>query len=300
MTLAESEGGESILARPHFHETEMTLLLNSFNGVDAKRRCINHRRRILEISQNVTALHVAPAFSCIEMVDAIYNGLMRRAADGSFLDGFIMSKGHGVVAQYVVLEALGIMPTEEILAYCTPNGRLGAHPDRGNPGIEASTGSLGHGLSIAAGMAYADKILEQDRTVYVILGDGEMQEGSVWEAIMMAPNLKLGNLVAFCDFNDYQGLGRTTETHPHFLPLSDKARSFGWDVADLNGHDADAVVEAVRSRKGDKPLMITGHTVKGKGASFMIDAPIWHYRSPNKDEYAQALAELALEEEALA
>jgi transketolase len=289
--------------RPGRHAREngvTTLLRNSFDAKAARRRCLQHRRRILEVSQNVVALHAAPAFSCIEMVDAIYNGLIRRNPDGSFQDGFVMSKGHGVVAQYVVLEALGVMPTSEIEAYCTPKGHLGAHPDFGNPGIEASTGSLGHGLSISIGMAYADKIQGRDRNVYVILGDGEMQEGSVWEAIMMAPNLKTGNLIAFCDFNDYQGLGKTTETHPHFLPLSEKARSFGWDVADIDGHDPQAIVDAVVNRDATKPLMVTGRTVKGKGVSYMIDAPIWHYRSPNKEEYAKALAELAKEEEGLA
>ncbi|MGE4527383.1 MAG: transketolase [Rhodospirillaceae bacterium] len=275
------------------------MLRNSFDAVAAKRRCINHRRRILEVSQNVTALHVAPAFSCLEMVDALYYALMRRKPAGGYADAFLMSKGHGVIAQYVVLESLGLMPEKDILEYCTPAGRLGAHPDYGNPGIEASTGSLGHGLGIAAGMAYADKIQGVDRVTYVILGDGEMQEGSVWEAIMMSPNLKLCNLVAFCDFNEYQGLGRTQETHPHFLPLTEKAASFGWEAVEIDGQEPAAVVEAVRTRKGDRPLMITSRTTKGYGVSYMLDNPIWHYRSPNKEEYAQALAELAAMEKEL-
>jgi len=275
------------------------VLRNSFDAVAAKRRCTNHRRRILEVSQNVTALHVAPAFSCLEMVDALYYDLMRRNAEGVYVDAFLMSKGHGVIAQYVILESLGLMPTQDILDYCTPAGRLGAHPDYGNPGIEASTGSLGHGLGIAAGMAYADKIQGIDRVTYVILGDGEMQEGSVWEAIMMAPNLKLGNLVAFCDFNEYQGLGRTQETHPHFLPLTEKATAFGWEAVEINGQEPADIVEAVSARKGDRPMMVTGRTTKGYGVSYMLDAPIWHYRSPNTEEYAQALAELAAMEKEL-
>lgn len=268
---------------------------NDFDPAAARRRCLAYRRRILALSQTVTALHVAPAFSCLEIVDALYNVLMRRSPDGTFRDGFLMSKGHGVMAQYVVLEDLGILPTAELALYCRPGGKLGAHPDYGNPGIEASTGSLGHGLAIAAGMAYADKIQGTDRITYVVLGDGEMQEGSVWEAIMMAPNLKLGNLVALCDFNDYQGLGRTRETHPHFLPLDEKLRSFGWEAAEIDGHDSAAIIHAIRGRRGDRPLMLTARTVKGKGVSYMIDAPIWHYRSPNPAEYAQALAELDAE-----
>jgi transketolase len=263
----------------------------------ARRRCRGYRRRILAISQKVSALHVAPAFSCLEIVDAVYNILMRRLPDRKLADGFVMSKGHGVMAQYVILEDLGIMPSEALESYCTKHGVLGAHPDYGNPGIEASTGSLGHGLAIAAGMAYADRLQGRDRTTFVVLGDGEMQEGSIWEAIMMAPNLKLDNLVAFLDFNDYQGLGRTTETHPYFLPMSEKVASFGWEAIDVDGHDSEAVVEAVVNRRGERPLFLTCRTVKGRGVSYMIDAPIWHYRSPSKEEYAQALAELEAEAE---
>lgn len=263
----------------------------------ARERCRGYRRRILQISQRISALHIAPAFSCLEMVDAVYNVLMDRR-DGKPSDTFVMSKGHGVMAQYVVLEDLGILSKEQLETYCTPQGILGAHPDYGVPGIEASTGSLGHGLAIAAGMAYADRIRKQERTTFVVLGDGEMQEGSIWEAIMMAPNLKLSNLVAFLDFNNYQGLGKTTETHPHFLPMSEKVASFGWEAVDVDGHDHEAVVDAVRSRRGDRPLFLTCTTVKGRGVSYMIDAPIWHYRSPNAQEYAQALTELGFEPEA--
>jgi transketolase len=268
------------------------MMQNSFDVKLAQRRCRAYRRRILEISQKVTALHVAPAFSCMEIVDVIYHAFMRRAENGCFDDAFIMSKGHGVMTQYVILEDLGVLPAEQLNSYCTPSGKLGAHPDLGNPGIEASTGSLGHGLSIAAGMAYADRLQGSDRKTFVVLGDGEMQEGSIWEAVMMAPNLKLDNLIAFLDFNDYQGLGRTTETHPHFLPMSEKLCSFGWEAVDVDGHDSAALVDAVQNRTGDRPLFLTCRTVKGKGVSYMIDAPIWHYRSPNKQEYEQALAEL--------
>lgn len=269
----------------------------SFDAIAARRRCRAHRRRVLEISQRVSALHVAPSFSCVEIVDAIYHGLMRRDADGTPLDGFVMSKGHGVMTQYVVLEALGVMPTVDLDLYCRPEGRLGAHPDYGTPGIQASTGSLGHGLAIAGGMAYADTLLGRpERVTHVVLGDGESQEGSVWEAIMMIPNLKIDNIVAYIDFNDYQGLGRTTETHPHFYPVAPKAEAFGWETVDIDGHDAAALVETVRNRKGGRPMLVVCRTVKGKGVSYMIDAPIWHYRSPNPEEYVRALAEIDAEE----
>lgn len=266
---------------------------SAFDAAAARRRCLGYRRRILEVSQRVGALHIAPAFSCLEMTDAIYHGLMRRNPDGSTDDTFIMSKGHGCVAQYLILEDHGVLNHGDLEAYCTPQGRLGAHPDYGVPGIEASTGSLGHGLGIAVGMAAADRILGDDRRIYVILGDGEMQEGSVWEAIMMAPNLKLNNLVALLDFNDFQGLGRTSESHPFFDPIAEKVRSFGWEAADINGHDADALVGAVTGRRGDRPMFVVCRTVKGRGVSYMENEPIWHYRSPNPQEYSQALAELA-------
>jgi transketolase len=240
-------------------------------------------------------LHVAPAFSCLEMVDVVYHGLMRRDPAGGnpgFLDSFVMSKGHGCLAQYVILEDLGILLHDDLAGYCTPGGRLGAHPDYGTPGIEASTGSLGHGMGIGAGMAYADRLLGRDAVTYLILSDGELQEGSTWEAMMMAANLGLGNLVALLDLNDFQGLGRTSVTHPHFYPVVEKARAFGWETAEVNGHDAAAVFEAVRSRGRERPFFLVGRTVKGKGVSYMENVPIWHYRSPNKEEYQKALAEL--------
>jgi transketolase len=269
---------------------------NSFDTAAARQRCLGYRRRILEVSQQVTALHVAPAFSCLEMVDLIYHGLMRRDAKSgsapSFADGFVMSKGHGCMSQYVILEDLGILTRQDLETYCTPAGRLGAHPDYGNPGIEASTGSLGHGTGIAVGMAYAEKIKGTDRRVHVVLSDGEVQEGSTWEGVMMAANLGLNNLLGFLDSNDFSGLERMSEGHKAFYPLREKFESFGWEVAEVNGHDAEAIFQAVSSREGRKPFMLIGKTVKGRGVSYMEHVPIWHYRAPNKDEYRQALAEL--------
>jgi len=272
---------------------DAALLRNSFDTAAARRRCLTFRRRILDLSQRVSALHIAPAYSCMEMVDCVYHGLMRRDGDGSFQDSFLMSKGHGCMTQYVILESLGLLTKEDLELYCTPQGRLGGHPDYGVPGIEAATGSLGHGLSIALGMAYADGAVNRDRVVYVMLGDGEMEEGSTWEALMMAPNLKVNNLVAFVDLNDFQGLGRISEMHPNFYPLVEKVQAFGWEVAEANGHDAQAVFQTVTARRGDRPFLLVGSTVKGKGVSYMENVPIWHYRSPNPDEYRQAVEELS-------
>ena len=265
---------------------------SDFDVLAARQRCLRYRRRILDVSQQVTALHIAPAFSCLEMVDLIYHGLMRRGTKGKSPDTFLMSKGHGCLAQYVILEDLGILTHADLDRYCTSAGQLGAHPDYGVPGIEASTGSLGHGMGIATGMAYADKIQGKDQHVHVVLSDGEMQEGSTWEAMMMAANMGLGNLLAFLDLNGFQSLGRTSETHPHFYPVLDKVRAFGWETVEVNGHDATAVLKAVHARKGKQPFFVVGNTIKGKGVSYMEHVPIWHYRSPNKEEYAKAIAEL--------
>jgi transketolase len=266
----------------------------AFDAAAARQRCLKYRRRILDVSQNVTALHIAPAFSCLEMTDVIYRAFMRpdAAAKSRFRDAFVMSKGHGCVSQYVILEDLGIMPSEEIAKYCTPQGLLGAHPDIGTPGIEASTGSLGHGLGIAVGMAYAEYLKDTDTRVHVVLSDGELQEGSTWEAVQMAANHKLDNLLLFVDLNDFGGLERISEHHPAVFPVIEKFQAFGWEAADVNGHDAAAVHAAVAGRKGGKPFVVIGRTVKGRGVSYMEHVPIWHYRSPNKDEYAKALAEL--------
>jgi transketolase len=259
----------------------------------ARARCRAFRRRILELSQNVSALHIAPAFSCLELVDTIYHGLMRQDPTGGFIDTFLLSKGHGAVAQYVILESLNVLSKSDLDRICTVDGILGTHPDYGVPGIEASTGSLGHGMGIAVGMAYADKIKKIDRNVYVVLSDGEMQEGSTWESMMMAANLGLNNLVAFLDLNDFQGLGRTSESHPAFYPILDKIRAFGFDAAEVDGHDCEAIEAAVLTRASNCPFFLVGKTTKGRGVSYMENVPIWHYRSPNKSEYAQALAEIA-------
>ena len=269
---------------------------NSFDAEAAKGRCVGYRKRILDISQQVSALHMAAAFSCTEIVDLIYNEFMVKEDNGGSPDTFLMSKGHGCMIQYVVLEDLGILSRQDLDQYCTADGRLGCHPDFGNPGIEASTGSLGHGLSMAVGMAYAEKLKGSGGVIYVVLSDGEAQEGSTWEAIMMASSLGLDNLVVFMDNNDFQSLGRTSETHPSFYPVHDKITAFGWEAVELNGHDAEALFEAVENRKRSKPFMAVSKTTKGKGVSYMENVPIWHYRAPSPEEYKHALKELGVEE----
>jgi transketolase len=145
---------------------------------------------------------------------------------------------------------------------------------------------------MAVGMALAERGRKTDGIIYTVLSDGEVQEGSTWEAVMMASSFGCRNLVAVVDNNDFQSLGRTSETHPSFYPLVDKFVAFGWETVEVDGHDAAAIFNAVTSRRGDKPFMLVAKTTKGKGISYMENVPIWHYRSPSKKEYEQGLIEL--------
>ena len=254
--------------------------------INSAKRCKKFRKRILDISQTVTALHSAGAFSSMEIVDILYNHIMKKG------DTFIMSKGHGCIAQYVVLEEKKILSKKHIDTYCKPNGILGCHPDYGNPGIEASTGSLGHGMGLAVGMAHANIINKVNKKIYVVLSDGELQEGSTWETMMMAANLNLKNLICILDHNGSQSFGHTKETHPKFYPILEKVKSFGFDCVNVNGHSVGKIIEKVNSRKKDKPFLLICNTVKGKGVSFMENKPIWHYRSPTPAEYKIAIKNL--------
>jgi len=208
-------------------------------------------------------------------------------------DRMIFSKGHSCLALYNVLAECGYFPVENLDRYCTDNGLFHGHPKQGLvAGVEATTGSLGHGLSMAVGMALAERGRQTDGIIYVVLSDGEVQEGSTWEAVMMASSLGCSNIVAAVDNNDFQSLGRTSVTHPSFYPLAEKFAAFGWETAEVDGHDSAAVFDAISARSGKAPFMLCAKTTKGKGVSYMENVPIWHYRSPSKQEYQQAVIEL--------
>ncbi|MBD1133285.1 transketolase [Pelagibacterales bacterium SAG-MED44] len=275
----------------------MNLKINKdFDPITSLKRCNYYRKKIIDISQDVNALHAGGAFSSMEILDFIYFGLMK-IKKKKILDTFILSKGHSSIAQYVILESLGILKKSDLKNYCTKEGILGAHPDYGNPGIEASTGSLGHGMGIATGISYANKINNSKSNTFIVISDGELQEGSTWETIMMAPNLKLNNLLCFIDHNGSQSFGETKKTHPNFYPISSKIKSFGWNCIEVDGHNPKKLSETIKSLSKKKPNMILCNTVKGKGVSFMENKPIWHYRSPNKKEYEIAIKELKGEDE---
>ncbi len=256
--------------------------MNKF--LKAKKRCKKYRKKILDLSQGVPALHIGGSFSSVEIVDCIYNMLKKNK------DIFILSKGHAGILQYVVLNDLGVISHKDLFNYQKKEGFLGVHPDYGNPGIMASTGSLGHGLAIAAGMALAAK--NKNKVFYVVLSDGELQEGSVWEAVLLIASLKLKNIVIFIDNNNLQSSTKATDTHPTLYPIDKKFISFGWDAKNCNGHNSKEIFNKVKKRSKNKPFALIAKTIKGYPISFMKDVPKWHYRSPNKEEYLKAKKEL--------
>ena len=267
---------------------------NKYNFSLASQRCKETRLRILDISQKVSALHLGGAFSCIEILDFLYFSLMKKKKN-NFQDIFIMSKGHSCIAQYVILEKLKILKKKDLDNYCKSQGFLGCHPDYGNPGINASTGSLGHGAGIAAGIAYAEKIKKTKKKIFVILSDGELQEGSTWESLMMAANLELDNLFFFLDHNGSQSFGKTLITHPKFYPIGKKILSFNLECIEIkNGHNLKEIFKKVNNNllPKKKPKFFICNTIKGKGVSFMENKPIWHYRSPTKDEFKIATCDI--------
>ena len=252
--------------------------------LNAKNRCKKYRKKILEISQLVSALHIGGSFSCVEIVDCIYNMLKRKK------DTFILSKGHAGILQYVVLNDLGIISKKDLYSFQQNGSFLGVHPDYGNPGIEASTGSLGHGPAIAAGMALATK--NKKNCFYIVLSDGELQEGSVWESALLISSLKLKNIIFIIDNNNFQSAMKTTDTHPTLYPIDKKFSSFGWDAAKCNGHNSKDIYDKIKKRSKKKPFALIAKTIKGYPVSFMKNVPKWHYRSPNKVEYLKAIEEI--------
>lgn len=243
--------------------------------------------------------HPGGSLSCTDILSALYfGGILNHDPRNPRLesrDRFILSKGHAAPALYAALAHAGYFPVEELLTLRKLGTRLQGHPDcRLLPGIEVSTGSLGQGLSIAAGMAAGLVLDGSDATVFTLLGDGECQEGQVWEAAMFSAHRGLDNLVAVVDRNGLQIDGATEDVcDPGDVAL--KFSAFGWNAVEVDGHDIEAVMAALASAKADrsgKPTAIVAHTVKGKGVSFMENQAGWHGKAPNAEQLAAALAEL--------
>lgn len=253
------------------------------------------RRGILEVSYRAGKGHVGAAFSVAEIMAVLYFDVMRikpEEPDWPGRDRFILSKGHACTALYSALFQRGFFEEGIFLSYCRDGGRLWGHPKADvSLGIEFSTGSLGHGLPVANGMALAGKFDGSSYRVFVVMSDGECQEGSVWEAALFAGHHKLDNLTAIIDYNGIQATGRIAEI-ADLEPFADKWRSFGWRALEVDGHDVGELRRALRTPVGDAPTVVIARTVKGKGVSFMENEVVWHYISPDEEVYRKAMAEL--------
>lgn len=232
-----------------------------------------------------------------DVLAVLYGATLRlrpERPDWSARDRFILSKGHGAAILYAALAERGFFPVDWLARYCDDGAPLAGHVTHvGVPGVEHSTGSLGHGLPVAVGMALAGKRDGASYRVVTLLSDGELDEGSNWEAILFAPRHRLDNLIAIVDFNKLQSFGSVEEVLP-LEPLAEKWRAFGWSVRELDGHDHEQITNALREAPVEPgmPTVLIAHTVKGKGVSFMEGQLAWHYRSPNDELLALALAEV--------
>lgn len=268
-----------------------------------KEKCKEIRKQIFIQAYHGGGAHMGAAFSAADILGTLYFGdvLRYRADDPAWKDRdkVILSKGHAGVALYAVLALAGYFDKEQLKTFCQAGSNLGGHPRiKEIPGVEASTGALGHGLSFAIGIAYANKIDQRDSHVYVVLGDGECQEGSIWEGALSAPTLELDNLTVVVDHNKLQAMD-DLEDIVHMKPFADKWKAFGWNVLEIDGHNHEEIREALLIRKKAVPTLIVAHTVKGKGVSFMENVPIWHYRMPNDEELPILMRELGLTAEDL-
>ena len=257
------------------------------------------RGRLVEMSHAARAPHLGSALSCVELLVAAYWGALQvdpRQPQDPQRDRFILSKGHAASVLYAVLAARGFFPDSWLADYGQPGGCLPEQMSPGCvPGVEAATGSLGPGLSLGAGMALAGRIQQREYRVWVVLSDGECNEGSVWEAAMFAAAQRLTNMVALVDFNRWQATGRSEEILA-ISPLADKWSAFGWHVSEVDGHDLGQLHQAIDRwlQTGQGPACIIARTIKGRGVSFMEDDNNWHYRIPTADEVRAAHVELGL------
>ena len=254
------------------------------------------RASIVGTIQTARMGHIGGDFSVADILATLFFGVLRLdPADPAWpdRDRFILSKGHCSAALYAALAELGFIGKDELRTFMAPLSALNGHPNRRKvPGVEANTGPLGHGLPIGVGCAVAARLAGKDWRTFVVLGDGELQEGSNWEAAMTAAHRGLSNLTAVVDRNRLQQGARTEDT-ARLEPLADKWRAFGWDVREVDGHDHGALLDVFDAPPGDQPRCVIAHTFKGKGASFMEDRVEWHHKVPSQDQVEAILAELA-------
>ena len=259
--------------------------------------------KILKYIKKANAGHTGGSLSCVDILNVLYNRVLNVSPEtfgDSTRDRYIQSKGHSVEALYAVLADCGFFPESDLETLCAYESHYVGHPTRKVHGIEQNTGALGHGLALSVGIAIAGKKDSLPYRVFTLLGDGELPEGSNWEAAMIASHYKLDNLVGIIDLNTLQITGRTREVCDA-EPLDDKFRAFGWNVHHADGHDASELAEILTAAPtvSDKPTMILAHTVKGKGVPFMEDNAAWHHKVPGDDEVGAALAHLQAQKDAV-
>lgn len=268
--------------------------------LDLQEKAKELRRTIVKTICKGGGGHIPASLSIVEILAVLYCEIMNidpQNPKAPQRDRFILSKGHAGVALYAVLADKGFFDKEHLDTFGKRGTILGGHPDMYMvPGVEASTGALGHGFPFGVGMALAGKLDKKDYRVFILLGDGECQEGSVWEAGLFAPQHKLDNLVAVIDYNEYQALDRLDKI-VSLDPLIDKWEAFGWEAREVDGHDMAELNNVFKSVPfvSGKPNLVIAHTIKGKGVSFMENIPIWHYRLPNEEEMKIVCDELGLD-----
>ena len=256
------------------------------------------RVHALEMVAASNSSHIGSCLSAADLVAVLYGYFMSyRANEPDWLDRdrLVFSKGHAAAIVYSVLAEVGFFPLERLKSYAKNDQPLSGHVTHtNNPGVEISSGSLGHGLSLAAGFALAGKRQKRPMRAIAVLSDGECDEGSIWEAALFAPHHNLSNLLAIVDFNKIQSFGRVEDVLA-LEPFADKWRAFGWHVAEVDGHDHDSLKTAfAASDRDDRPSVVISHTIKGKGVSFMENDLLWHYRPPSQEQLQQAIKEVTV------
>jgi transketolase len=259
-------------------------------------KSVNYRKKILKYIVGAKAGHTGGSLSCVDILNVLYNSVLNVSPENFTSpdrDRYIQSKGHCVEALYVVLADKGFFPEDDLNTLCQYKSHYIGHPTRKVHGVEQNTGALGHGLPISVGTALAAKMDDKAYHVFTLLGDGELPEGSNWEAALTAAHYKLDNLCAIIDNNKLQITGANADVCNTY-PIDSKFESFGWAVKEVDGHDINALKEAFAAlpfEKG-KPSLIIAHTIKGKGVSFMENSVKWHHGVPDREQYETAIAEL--------
>ena len=272
----------------------MTTLTQQELATPLDARSIALRHLVMRTLKGGGRGHIGSTLSLIEILRVLYDDIMRydpKNPDWDHRDRFILSKGHGCIAQYVMLADKGFIDPTHLDTFCRFDSILGGHPEASKiPGVETSTGSLGHGLSVGFGFALAARMKQRDNRVFVVMGDGEINEGSVWEAALTIGKHQLSNVTVLIDYNKIQSAGPTQEIQT-LEPLMDKWKSFNFETAEVNGHDTHALKMLLQSLplNSEKPTAIICHTVKGKGISFAENDPNWHHKARLSDETIQEM-----------